>query len=154
MILLQWLTFPFVIYSFFNKLHFPTMYSNLLLFRIYEIHSYSIIFKNILSSSSFLFFPSSPSFSFHLHLFSSFPICPFSFPYFPLFFPNLHHFLDLVCHFLRAPLPCSRTFCCPAWQTQSVSTKETVALISVALLLVTVNRSEIGFLYFLFCFVF
>ena len=27
--------------------------------------------------------------------------------------PCLHHFLILVCHFLRAPLPCSRTFCCP-----------------------------------------
>ena len=60
------------------------------------------------------------SFSFPLPLFpfiflSHFPFVLFFFLYFPLFFsfPNLHHFLNLVCHFLRAPLPCSRTFCCP-----------------------------------------
>ena len=30
--------------------------------------------------------------------------------------PNLHHFLILVCHFLKAPLSCSRTFCCPGYE--------------------------------------
>ena len=51
---------------------------------IYDLHSYSIIFKNILSSLSFLSFPSSSSFTFHL--FPHFPFVLFFFPYFPLFF--------------------------------------------------------------------
>ena len=33
---------------------------------------------------------------------------------FYVFFPNQHHFLNLVCHFLGAPLPCSRTLWRPA----------------------------------------
>ena len=71
-----------------------------------------------MSSSSFLFFPSSSSdSSLTFYLFSLIShFCPFFFPFliFLFFsFPNLHHFLNLVCHFLRAPLPCSRTFCCP-----------------------------------------
>ena len=120
MILIQWLTFLFLTFSFLSTNYiFLTMYSNLR-FRIsyYDLHSYSIIFKNILSSSSFLFCPSFSSFSFH---FSSFFLIShlsffFSFLIFLFFsFPKLHHFLNLVCHFVRAPLPCSRTFCCPAY---------------------------------------
>ena len=93
--------------------------------------------------SLFLFFPSSSSFSFPLFsfpflfpfplsfllfhfffsfsFFSSFPfLFPLSFPFlFFLFllFSNQHHFLNLVYHFLRAPLPCSRTFCSPDFGT-------------------------------------
>ena len=101
-------------YIFVNKLYFP---HNLLIydsvFCIYDLHSYYIIFKNILSSSCYIFFPSSFSSSFHL--FPHFPFAFFSFPYFLFFFlcPNLYHFLNLVRHFLRTPLPCSHTFCCP-----------------------------------------
>ena len=110
------------IFIFVNKLHFLTMYFIYVnsVFHIYDLHSCFIIFKSVLSSSSFLFFPSCPSFSFHP--FSSFHICPF-FPYVPLFsFPNLYHFLNLVCHFLRAPLPCSCTFCWPG-QNYQISQK-------------------------------
>ena len=59
----------------------------------------------------FLFFPhfSFVSFSFLIFLFI-------------FFFLNLYHFLNLVCHFLRAPLPCSRTFCCPVNNNDSMIT--------------------------------
>ena len=78
-------------FKFVNKLHFgqtnyifPTIFEIYdSVFRFYVFHSYSIICKNILSSSSFLFFPSS---YFSFHLFPHFPICIFFFPYFPLFF--------------------------------------------------------------------
>ena len=119
MILIQWLKFLFLIYNFIfvNKSHFPHIFLKFTItyFLYNDLHSYSIIFKNILSSSSFLFFLSSYSFTFHL--FSSFYICLFFFPCFPFFFlfANWHNFLNLVCHFLRALLPCSRTFCCPAY---------------------------------------
>ena len=55
-------------------------------------------------------------------LFPHFPFAFFSFLIFLFFFsfPILHHFLNLVCHFLRAPLPCSRTFCCPVRNPQNV----------------------------------
>ena len=77
-------------------------------FRIFTVTLWFLrIFCPRRLSFSFLFFP-------------HFPFVPFFFPYFPLFFfffPNLHYFLNLVCHFLRAPLPCSRTFCCPGTLT-------------------------------------
>ena len=125
MILIHWLKFLFLIFSYLSTNYiFLTMLLLLFfliydsVFRIYDLHSYSVSFKNILSLSSFHFFPSSSFFPFIF-----FPHFPFVFvfcycffpPYFPLFsFPSLHHFLNLVSHFLRAPLPCSRTFCCPA----------------------------------------
>ena len=89
MILIQWLKFLFLIYNFIFviKLHFLTfvlIYDYV--FPIYDLHSYSIFFlKNILSSSSFLFFPSSYSFTFSsFFLISHLPF--FFFPYFSLFF--------------------------------------------------------------------
>ena len=113
MISIQWSKFLFLISSFYFSTNyiFLTMFFS---FSILYLQSNSVIFKNILPLSSFLFFPSSSSFSFlFVH---HFPFVPFFFPYFPLFFffPNLHHFLNLVCHFLRALLPCSRTFYCLA----------------------------------------
>ena len=88
------------------------MYFNLR-FRIsvfYGLHSYSVIFKNILSSWSFLFFPSSSFFflishlSFFLSLLSSFfffsqfaPVPQFGLPFPKSAAPALPHFL----------LPCS-----------------------------------------------
>ena len=128
MILIQWLKFLFLIQmyivSFFvNKLHFPRIFLNIYdyVFPIYDLHSYSIFFKNnliVLIVFPFIFFPSSYSCTFHP--FSSFPICLFFLSLFSSFFsfPILHHFLNLVCHFLRAPLPCSRTFCCPEWMKE------------------------------------
>ena len=126
MILIHWLKFLFLIFSslstnyIFLTIYFFLIYDSV--FRIYDLHSYSTSFKNILSSSSFplpLLFP----FIFFPH----FPFVLFFFPYFPLYFSfsNLHHFLNLVSHFLRAPLPCSRTFCCPAepYETFFVSSK-------------------------------
>ena len=98
-------------FYFFNKFHFP---HNVFCFVIPYLHSYSIIFKNILSSSPFLFFPSSSSFSFPL--FSSFQFCPFfsyffssqfaSFPQFDLPFPKSA--APVLPHFL---LPWSRAEC-------------------------------------------
>ena len=71
----------------------------------------SIIFPLLLFP--FLFFPSFSSSTFPLSFFfAHFPFL-FLFSSFVLF-PNLHQFLNLVCRFLRALLPCSRTFCCPA----------------------------------------
>ena len=96
------------ILSLIISLYFSTNYIFSLqcfCFTIPYLHSYSIIFK---SSSSFFFFPSSSSFSFPL-----FPHFALSLFFFFLCFPNLHFFLNVICHFLRAPLPCSRTFCCP-----------------------------------------
>ena len=52
------------------------------IFRFYDLHSYSIICKNILSSSSFLFFPS----SYFPLIFSSFPQLPFFLSLFSSFF--------------------------------------------------------------------
>ena len=102
--------------SCYKSVYFSTNYIFLTMFFSFSIpyrHGYSMILKNILPSSSYLFFPT--SFSFAFLFFYQFPFVPFFFPNFPLFFlfPNLNHFLNLVCHFLRAPLPCSRTFCCP-----------------------------------------
>ena len=117
MILIQWLKFLFLIYNFIfvNKLRFPHIlfiYNSA--FRIYDLHSYSIILRNfvfvVCLFSLFLFF-----FLSSLFLISRFPFFFLSLFFFFFFFsfPNLHHFLNLVCNFLRAPLPCSRTFCCP-----------------------------------------
>ena len=116
MILIQWLKFLLLIYNFIfvNKLRFPhilLIYNSA--FRIYDLFCYSIILRNFVLVV-FLFFPLPILFPFIF--FPHFPFALFSFfPYFLFlfFFPNLHHFLNLVCHFLRAPLPCSRTFCCP-----------------------------------------
>ena len=112
MISIQKLKFLFLISSFYCSTNYIFL-TMLLSFSIPYLHSYSMNFKNILSSSSLLFFPSSSSFSFLF--FPHFPFVPFFFSLFSSFFlfPNLHHFLNLVCHFPRAPLPCSRTFCCP-----------------------------------------
>ena len=73
------------IFIFVNKLHFPhnvyLIYDSV--FRIYDLHSYSVSFKNTLSSSYFLFFPSSSFFLSsvflisHLSFFLS-PICTIS----------------------------------------------------------------------------
>ena len=128
MILIHWLKFLFLIfsfsssyyifpYNFFFKIIIIINYDSV--FRIYDLHSYKFEEYFVL-----VVFPFLSLFLFRLFLFrlffflSSFFIIShlsfFPFPYFPLFsFPNWHHFLNLVCHFLRAPLPCSRTFCCP-----------------------------------------
>ena len=110
MILIQWLKFLLLIYNFIfvNKLHFCqqiTFSSHFVLiydsvFRIYDLHtkSYSIIFKNILSSSSLLFFPSSYSFPFIL--FPNFPFV-FFFPHFPFLF----FFFSLFASFPEFGLP-------------------------------------------------
>ena len=90
------LSYKFIL--FFNKLHFL---HNVFSFSIPYLHSYSMIF--FLCLFLFIFFP----------VFSSFLFCPLFLFLFTSFPPNLHNFLNLVCHFLRAPLPCSRTFCCP-----------------------------------------
>ena len=125
MILIQWLKFLFLIYNFILSTNY-TLSTNYIFssqcfnlrFRIYDLHSYSILFKNILSSSSFLFFPSSyyfpfiyfphfPFVFFFLSLFSSFFFFSqiASFPQFCLPFPKsaapvLPHFLLPCCVFL------------------------------------------------------
>ena len=84
MILIQWLKFLFLIFSFLSTNQiFLTMHFNLR-FRISYLRSSYDNLKNILSSSSFLFFPSSFSFSFHL--FPHFPFVLLSFPIFLFFF--------------------------------------------------------------------
>ena len=91
-------------------------------FREY-LHKYSIILKHIFPRHLSLFplsllFPEFPLFTLFLFcfcplfVFAHFPFLSLSSSFFLL--PNLHHFLNFVCQFLRAPLPCSRTFCCPA----------------------------------------
>ena len=78
-------------------------------------------FLNIFFSSSSILFSSSsfsfPLFSFFLFLFLFFVHFLSLFSSFFLF-PNLHHFLNLVCdcRFLRASLPCSRTFLLPCFK--------------------------------------
>ena len=91
---------------------FLTMFFNLR-FRIYDLHTIILSHTIILR----IFCPLRLSFSFPLPLLFRFIFFLISHLFFflSLFFssPNLHHFLNLVCHFLRAPLPCFRTFCCP-----------------------------------------
>ena len=85
-------------------------------FQTNDLHSYSISLR--------VFCPCRVSFSFplpilfHFIFFFLISHLPFFLSLFSSFFfsfSNLHHFLKLVRHFLRAPLPCSRTFCCPAF---------------------------------------
>ena len=107
--MLKFLSYTYNFILFFQQLHFPhNVFA--LRFRIFivtlnfEEYLVLVIFPFL---SLFLFFP-----------FLFFPHFPFPFLLLFLFFfpfPNLHHFLNLVCHFLRAPLPCSRTFCCPGY---------------------------------------
>ena len=139
--LIHWLKFLFLIFSLLSSYYiFLTTFCFCLLFvfiydpvfRIYELHSYKVEEYSVL-----VVFPFLSLFLFRLFFFlSSFSLIslPFIFfPHFPivLFFPfliflffflfpcNLHYFLNLVCHFLRAPLPCSRTFCCPVKESDS-----------------------------------
>ena len=78
--------------------------------RVPYLHNDSTIFKHIFPRRLSFFFSYS---SFSFPLFCLFPLSFLIFLFF-FFFSNLHHFLNLVCRFLRAPLPYSRTFCCPA----------------------------------------
>ena len=100
MTLIQWLKFLFLVISFLSTnyifLTIFLIYNSV--FRIYDIHIYSITFKNILSLSSFLFFPSSYSFSFN-----SFPHFPFVF--FLSLFSSFFSFFSQFVSFPQFGLP-------------------------------------------------
>ena len=112
MISIPWLKFLFLI-----NFHWSTNFILFTMFlRVPYLHNDSTIFKTYFFLLVYLFFLFFFFLSSFFPLFSSF----FNFPFLSLFssfflFPNLYHFLNSVCRFLRAPLPCSRTFCCPAW---------------------------------------
>ena len=100
----------------FNKLYFPhNVFA--LRFRIFivTLQVLRILFSSRCLSFSFPLPLLFPFFFFLISLLSLFSFLIFLFLF---FFPNSHHFLNLVCQFLRAPLPCSRTFCCPVQHAQ------------------------------------
>ena len=110
MILIQWLNFLFLIFSFLstNKIFLTIQFK--LRFRISYLRSSYDNFKNILSSSSFLFFPSSFSFSF---IFFLIPICSFIFPHFPLFFSQFASFPQFGLPFPKSAAPVLPHFLLP-----------------------------------------
>ena len=106
MVSIKW--FKFLSYNFilfYNKLHFP---HNVFCFMIPYLHRFwristFVVLVVIRFLSLFLFF--------FLSIFYLISLM-FFFLLFSLF-SQLHHFLNLVCHFLRASLSCSPTFCWP-----------------------------------------
>ena len=127
MISIQWLKFLFLISSvyFSTNYIFLTMFFS---FLIPYLHGYSMVLKNIFSSSSFPFFPSSSSFAFLF--FPHFPFISFFFPNFPLFFSfsQFEPFPQFGLPFPKSTAPVLPHFLLP-WPAQPCTVKRIVGTV-------------------------